>query len=374
MQYKKLLSILLLLATVVPCTPVTASTAPGTDNLSIRLGKVTQESIAKAIDKAKEQFKINPRQIVIIDIPRGTFDLSRAQGAAAIDVSNVNPQQGWLIFRGYGPQNTILTFNKSGTWIRGANCHRIAFQNMQMRTDKMVVSQGHVVSVDRGKVVLRIQPGFPTPGDIFEPNAVGKWMRQFTDDRENPLIVWDPVLPRNEQIEWKTTQQVGDRDWQMNLVKPELVAPYKRGDLIGIKSRQTGNTYFFFNSSDIVFESVQWMGKSRGVFRGGTKRVTILNCVIDRAPAVRGQTPCLSTPDGGPQIGNPADDRTGGHRVENCHFVATGDDSIAFFKANGKILNNRIRDSFGRGILLYLSPNVELENNELRRCPVLNML
>jgi hypothetical protein len=149
------------------------------------------------------------------------------------------------------------------------------------------------------------------------------------------------------------------------------LAPYRTGDLVGIKSKETGNVYWFFQGSDITFEDVHWTRKSRGVFRGGIDRVRFTRCVVDRGPDVQGQTPCLSTPDGGPQIGQPNDPSTQDNWVENCRFVATGDDSIAFFNASGTVRGNSVRDSFGRGILLVNSPDALVEDNQVVRCPVL---
>lgn len=343
------------------------------DDLSFRLGDVTPKSIEKAVAMAKELFKKNPRQIVEINIPRGVYDLSSSP--RAIDVSDVKPGDGgWLIFRGVSSRTTTLKFSKTGVWIYGKNAHRVAFQGIQMIADKPTVSQGHVVSVGKGKVVLDIQDGFATPGDIFCPGVDRNWIRQYTDSQTNPMIIQDAVIPVNEQIRWATTTRLAGRRWQMNLSNPKVVPPYKVGALIGIKAKQTGNTYFFYGSSHITFDDVEWQGKSRGVFRGGTSNVTISNCRIRRGEPINGQSPCLSTPDGGPQIGQPNDEPTKGNRVENCDFVASGDDSIAFFKSSGIIRNNRVRDSFARGILLYQSPGAQLENNTVIRCPVLNML
>lgn len=381
MRYQKLLTLLLLLTVTSGIFPSNSFAATaGPCDLKMRAGDVSQKSIARAIAEAKAIFQSNPRQVVIIDFPVGTFDLSQGtQGHGTIDVSGVQPGPGgWLIFRGNGASKTILTFNRRAIWIYGANAHRVAFYNMQMTADKPTVSQGHVVSVGAGKVLLDIQQGFPSPGEIFDPNypipSIARWIRQYTNSRTNPLMIEDNVIPVNRQIAWTSAQQVSGNRWQINFTNPKQVAPYHVGDLVGIKSKQSGNTYFFRESSDITFDHVQWRRKSRGVFRLGTSRVTISNCSIERSEAINGQAQCLSTPDGGPQIGQPDDVHTTGHRVENCHFVATGDDSVAFFRASGTISNNRIRDSFARGILRYLSPKVSVTGNEVLRCPITNML
>ncbi len=372
MRYQKLLTLFMLLTLFSGNLPATGF------NASLRVGNVSQSSIAKAIAEAKVIFQANPRQTVVIDLPVGNFDLSKdIKGHGTIDVSGVQPAPGgWLIFRGAGAAKTILTFNRDVTWIYGMQTNRVVFQNMQMTGHRPAVSQGYVVSVGLGRVVLDIPSGFPSPGEIYNPGRIsgGRWLRQYTNSKTDPRMIEDPVIPMNRQVGWDSTTQIAGGRWQMNLTKPNLVAPYHPGDLIGITSKQTGNNYYFFQSSDIIFDHVQWKVKSRGVFCGGTSRVTFSNCRIDRSEPINGQTQCLSTPDGGPQLGQPEDLPSTGHRVENCVFVATGDDSVAFFKASGSITNTRIRDSFGRGIVLYQSPNVTLTNNEVVRCPILNFL
>lgn len=376
MRYQKLLTLLIFLTLTSGNLPAN-SVGTLSGNVSLRVGNITQSSLAKTIAEAKKIFQTNPRAIVVVDIPAGKYDLSKGTEVhGTIDVSGIQPAPGgWLIFRGAGAENTILTFNRDATWIYGNNAHRVAFQSMQMTGDRPAVSQGYVVSVGKGKVVLDIPAGFPTPGAIYNSGRTyGRWLRQYTDSKTDPRIIQDAVIPVNEQVKWDTTKQLSAGRWQMNLAYPNQVAPYHKGDLIGIKSKQTGNTYFFYQSSDITFDHVQWKVKSRGVFRGGTSRVTISNCRVDRSDPINGQTQCLSTPDGGPQLGQPDDPPTSGHRVENCVFVATGDDSVAFFKASGSVSNCRIRDSFARAILLYQSPNVRLTDNVVVRCPILNML
>lgn len=379
MPYKKIFALLMFLTLFSASVPSNATTSAPTNflNLGLRDGNVTQKTIADAIADAKEVFKTNSGQTVVIDFPAGTFDLSKGTaGSATIDVSRIDPGPGgWLVFRGTGMSRTTLIFNRNFCWILGVNAHRIAFINMHMTCDKPTVSQGHVVFVGKGKVGLDIQPGFPTPAEIYDPNFQhGRWLRAYTKSATNPLMIHDPVIPINRQVEWNTFTRLSETRWQLNLSKPTEVVPYKVGDLIGIKSKHLGNTYFFAHSSNIVFDHILWTKKSRGVFRLGTRNVTISNCRVQRSAPINGQTPCLATPDGGPQIGQPGDEPTGGHRVENCDFQSTGDDSVAFYKSAGTIANNRIRDSFGRGILLYLAPNVQLINNDVKRCPVMNML
>jgi hypothetical protein len=236
------------------------------------------------------------------------------------------------------------------------------------------VSQGLVVETAPGKVVLEIQEGFPTPAMIFNPlSDQGRFLRRYTNSRTDPHVVQED----NEQIPWTRARHLDGRRWEIELKRKEQLATYAEGGLIGIKSKHSkgntefgGQTYWFYAGADFLFHSVKWTHKSRGVFRGGFEKVQLVDCVIDRAPAINGQTPCLATPGGGPQIGQPNDPATSGHVVKNCRFIALGDDAVAFFNATGMISGCYIRDSFVRGILVANAPETVLQKNTVIRCPV----
>jgi len=139
---------------------------------------------------------------------------------------------------------------------------------------------------------------------------------------------------------------------------------------VSFKSKHGGQAYWLHGGSDILFKDVTWTHKTRGVFRGGFDNIRFVNCVTDRAAPIHGQTPCLASPGGGPQIGQPHDPKTRGNLVDGCRFIASGDDAVAFFNAEGTIRNCLITDAFARGILLFHSPDTVLENNTVLRCPV----
>jgi len=284
-------------------------------------------------------------------------------------LNDIKPLLTWrLVFRGAGIDKTTLVFDSSAIQIYGRGVYRTSFNGLTMTYDKCRVSQGHVVSVGQGVVVLDIQNGLQTPQDIFDPDSnQGRYLRRYTDSRTNPQL----ILENNDQIPWKSAQLISGRRWRLNLDRANVIPLYKPGDLIGIKSKHEAYPYWLHGGSDFVFENVKWQQESRGVFRGGFDRIQIRSCVVDRLPPIDGQTPCLSTPGGGPQIGQPDEPPTADNLVANCRLNGTGDDSIAFFNASGTIRNCEITDCFGRGIFLYNSPDVVLENNTLIRSVVL---
>jgi len=352
---------------------VTTKPTPVIWNLKAKFGGITHSGIVLAIAEAKAHFAKNPNDTIVIEFDAGTYFLAAPENhvnkdkgdKGIIELSGLKPgPEGRLVFLGAGMDKTTLIFDPASHQISGRDVHRVTFKGLHMTRKDYTVSQGHVVTVAPGRIDLDIQNGFPTPQDIFNTKIdQGRYLRRYTDDKTNPQL----ILENNDQIAWKSAEHIADRRWRLHLKKSTELANYKPGDLIGIKSKNGGQTYWLSGGSDFVFEDMKWTQVSRGVFRGGFDKIRFTRCIVDRAPAINGQVPCLSTPDGGPQIGQPNDPPTSGNLVEDCRMTATGDDSIAFFNASGIIRNCRITDCFARGILLYKSPNAKGENNTMIR-------
>lgn len=336
---------------------------------------MSAQGIRQAIHEARTHFSRTPDDVVILEFDEGSFYLEdKGDSKGTIDLSGVEPgPDGRLVFRGQGINKTILVFADNKHAIYGRDVYRVTMTGMHMTREDYTVSQGLVVETAPGKVVLEIQDGFPTPAMIFNRlSDQGRFLRSYTNSKTDPQLVQED----NEQIPWTRAKHLEGRMWEIELKRKNQLASYAIGALIGIKSKHGGETefggqtYWFMGGSDFVFESVKWTQKTRGVFRGGFNKVQFLNCVTDRSPPINGQTPCLAAPGGGPQIGQPNDPPTTGNVVKNCRFIASGDDAVAFFNASGTISDCYIRDAFCRGILAANSPNAELTNNTVIRCPV----
>ncbi|YCM42856.1 right-handed parallel beta-helix repeat-containing protein [Verrucomicrobiaceae bacterium 227] len=330
---------------------------------------ISAEGIQEAVRAAKGHFKIMPNDVIVLEFDEGNFNLnSKDSEPGTINLSGVRPgPKGRLVFQGAGMDKTVLVFSDNTHAITGRNVFRVTMADMHMTRKNYTVSQGHVVESSRGKVILEIQEGFPTPMDIFDATSnQGRYLRRYTNSKTAPRL----VVENNVQLAWKTATPLGGQRWQLNLVKKNEVPNYSKGDLIGIKSKHGGQTYRFMNGSDFIFKSVKWTQKTRGVFRDAFDKIQIIDCVTDRSPPIKGQTPCLAAPGGGPQIGQPWDPPTTGNIVKNCRFTASGDDAVAFFHATGEISGCQIRDAFARGILLADSPEALVKDNTLVRCPI----
>jgi hypothetical protein len=338
-----------------------------------------------------------------INLPAGTFLLGpppkRSTGAAplgAIDVSGIlSPNAtGKLIINGAGEgeDGTTLKLSNAVTQaigyptIYGRSANHVTFQNMHLGAEYPTVSQGRLqsINVSDSSVTLTIPEGFPTPLDLFNAtraNPQGRYLRAYTDNAANPTLVQDvaagtnALLVDNRQIPWGYVKGAytapvldpsGPNNWRIyinytvdGLAKMGAFAPGR--NLICIKAKSLWGGYVFLNSQYIIFDHIIWTDFSRGVFRAGSANNTVMNAAILRGPAIGGQTPCLSTSDGGPQFGQPGEP-TYGNTVLNFSAQATGDDAVAFFDDEGGtgftpqpaqsvIENLDIENSFARFVL-----------------------
>jgi len=169
----------------------------------------------------------------------------------------------------------LIFTDKSVDMINGKNVYHLEFRDMFMTRPKYSVSQGSVVSVSPGAVVLDIAPGFPSPSSIFTEWSQGRYLKKY--DNTNKL---DPQIihTNNDQIAWGYRSPnyfwpVEDANvpgrWTIYLNSADQVVPYSPGDYIGIKSKSEGHIYWFSGGNDLVFRNIRWRNSSRGLVRGG---------------------------------------------------------------------------------------------------------
>jgi hypothetical protein len=336
------------------------------------LYSVTQTGIANAITDARNHFATYPNDSIIIQIDSGTYNIG-GNNSYGIDLSSgMEPgANGRLIFKGAGMNNTTLVFtDMAQIEIYGKNIYRVTFEDMHMARAAYTVSQGIVDSVSAGIVILEIQTGFPTPKDIFDSASTqGRYLRKYTNSVTNPQI----VTINNTQIQWDSAVLISGSQWKMILKNKNTITGYNKGELIGIKSKHEGETFWILGGNDILFENIKYTQASRGLVRGGTSNVTVRGCRIERSAPINGQAPCMSTPSGGWQMNQPGDVYSTGMIVDSCYIESPGDDGVAFFDVNGgRVTNTQISNSFARGINITDSAeNICLSNDLLINNPIL---
>lgn len=377
---RKGLIIALPLAVAVPVAAFTLGQRPAAVGPSSeqRLTTVTRDGLAQAIDRGASYLRTNRGATYTIRLPAGRFDLSGGDSAdenASINVSNIVACPGQLVIAGAGMDRTTLVRDDEviGIFGRGTGC--VTFSDVAFTQHKVEMSQGTVVSADAQQVTLDIPTGFPTPDQLLPRRpemrngreVVRRYLRKYVMTPNGPEIVSD-----QPQVRWIDGQRTsgGANRWTLRLARRANGPTFRRGDLVGIKAKSGGQAYRFLGSDHITFERVRWWLDSRGVFRN-TNNVTVENSVIDRPPPINGVPFLLSTSGGGPQVGHPGDQMTSGHLIQNNRFVGTGDDGILLANGTGTVRNNRVTDSFARGIIVVASPNAVIESNVLTRAPLL---
>ena len=331
---------------------------------------VSYEGIKAAIREAQGIFTHAPSTVVTIKIPSGEFEIKPpSHKQQAIIFSGTQPGIGGrLILEGACCSCTTLKIPHGHSAMRGRNVKRLTVRNLTFKRNHPIVSQGTVISKGKGYVILQIANGFPWMETIFDPSWwQGRYLRRYRNvNGRCELIVKD-----NPQIAYNRYQNLGGGKFKFHL--SHSVDPnYNPGDLIGIKSKccnQYGrDTYWFCGAHDVHFDRLRFKGSSRGVFRCQVSNIRVSNNIIKK----ENKGWCLATSADGPNIGQPDDPPVFDATVENLIAEGTGDDSVAFFNVKrGVIRNCKIRDSFARGILLYKSEDVLLNNNILSRCPLL---
>lgn len=348
-------------------------------NLNSSYG-VTQTGFASIITDARNHFIVSPDDTITVLINAGTYTIG-GNGNAGINfgAAGLNPgSNGRLIFKGAGMNATTLIFSDlDQDMIRGNDINRLTFSDMHMTRQVYTVTQGIVVSVTAGEVVLDIQNGFPTPLAIYNQTlSFGRYLRKYTNSITNPEV----IQVNNDQVAWGWRNGlpvppvlVSSNRWKFFLNNPATtMINYNVGDLIGVKSKHEGETFFICGGTDILFENIIWTHSSRGLARCGTSNVTIKGCRIERGQPINGQTPCLSSPSGGPQLNQPNDVVSTNMIVDNCFIDSPGDDCVGIFNVDGcKIMNSTLQNSFARAVYIDTSAdNTCLLNNTIYNNPV----
>lgn len=366
--------VLLLPAAHAGCREAPASRG-ATAEIVTPLASVSPATIADAIEAVRRSLAAHPASRHVIQLPAGTFDMTlTGTQAAAIDVSRLDACPGGLVVRGRGMDRTVLVKDNDGVGVLGRASSCITIEGLTLRQARLEVSQGTVVSVSPGELVVELPRGFPSFRDLAGVDPTRdrngraiRWLKHFVMAGGTPRIV-----EGEKPVRWTGAEPIGTdgRRWRVRIDdgRPGGTA-WKPGDLLSVTAKSGGQAYRFTTGHDIGFVGVRWLGDARGKFRF-VDRVTIRDSVIEPPAPIGGVPFLLAGSGGGPQIGHPGDPLVTGNVVENNRFVRSGDDAVAMMDASGVVRNNRISDAT-RGILIVGKGQVTLEGNVLERAPVL---
>jgi hypothetical protein len=205
-----------------------------------------------AIDSARKHFSVNPNDTIVLYYPAGSYDFLGSE--PSIDLGNgfTSGTNGRLVFQGDGKDSTrFVTKDRKAHAINGRNIYRIAFRGIHFARDYCTVTQGTVISVASGEVVLELHDDFPTPDSLWQYGIIGGWglyLKRYTDDPDDPHIITE----NNSQVAWDKdgSYQSEGRTWRLALKNPDQYPPYSAGDIIGVKLKHGGQTYWL--SGEII--------------------------------------------------------------------------------------------------------------------------
>lgn len=329
--------------------------------------------IQQAITDAKAWFNSHQNEELVFYFPAGTKSIQNPNGnQAGILIDNLDPgPNGRLVFKAdapQGPNPTIFEFpGVEQIEVVGNNSKNIMFQSIQFSRGQKTVTQGYVTNKGaeggKGFVTIKIDPGFPTIPDVFSTLANGKWLKKYNESVGGGYPILVPC--DNKQVGWDTYTEVNTREYKLVTLGTTAPSYYSVGDLVAVKCKKFFPAYEFTDCDGITFQNVVWHGQARGLFLGTFDNIKIYNCRIVRLPDnlnsgnTREKKYCISTPSGGPQIGNEHSTVQNNGKnitVEDCRFEAVGDDEIALFKIGGALLKNNILSAcFVRSINLNQS-------------------
>lgn len=350
-------------------------------NILDKYGDVNGGKFQKAVNDAIKYRKLNPNTTIILSLPKGKYSLERQ-----INFTNMNKNgDGWLIIKGEGIGTTELIDTEYETnrlfTFKAVKPHRLKFSDFSLSGSRVTSSQGTVKGIGFRHVDIMLDPGFPTPIELYETETTqaNKLLLIDDTDPDNPHFVEGP---NNDHYFYRILWFGPDRGNPPKKLSNDLwrfytrkVPPYKEGDRIAISSKAIQSNWGMFRDggSDIMFENIALLrlGRIKFTQKGTTewKNIRFTNISILRHK-VNNITAFYST-DAGPQFGQDGKGGTISNLiVENCDFRGVTDDGTAFQHVlSGVARNNRWED--GR-VLVGSGSGQELlfENNIFYHSPL----
>ena len=298
------------------------------------------------------------------------------------------PEEGRLTLAGAGMLQTTLNLTTHGhDVITGTSgTKRLTVRDLTFaRAPAQTTTQGSLMAVDDTGVTIKIQSGFPQIDELLVDRAPriraeqGLFLRRYHRTAGDGLHIVTNASCTKANGDTSACPWPETVNYQLHFacggdgsICPKITSPspgvwrlavtnwdYATGEMqryrndmsnpaavVGVKVKHGGQSFYLQRCQNITFESVRWLGHSRGILRQ-CDDVVLKHTRVERNPWIAAEE-ALSTPGGGPQV-NTCNHLT----VFNHTSVGTGDDSLGLFNiAAGSVKQCHIRDSFARGILL----------------------
>lgn len=194
---------------------------------------------------------------------------------------------------------------------------------------------------------------FPDVQSVYNPlDKTGRFLRKYRLVNNNCQLIDERD---NVQVPWKSYSKIRKYNLTRLFLPEDTTHSFSVGDLVGIKSKCCGkrrNVLDFCRGEDVALKDLVLSRQSRMVFRCGINNIVVSNVSIVREHPDQ----CLSTPGGGPQLGQPLDEDIHNVTVDGLRAVNTGDDSVALFnvKTGAMVKNCNIRSNLSKFALDHL--------------------
>jgi len=329
----------------------------------------------------------------ILNIDAGTYDLSSEtlwnhpsqKGVFVPTTVWPTAANAVLYIQGSSTGNTTIISDSSLPTIWALNLSHVHFNNLTFQRGMATVGMGLVSSFasghgTTGSMKITVPSNFPSPIAVWQEAANvnsgvssggtsinAGYIRAYTNAMQPQLIGSDP---NNTQIGWSAIPTANsDGTFTITFNKSTLQTPDTYSNNFAcLKMVGIAQAYYFNDISggttgtDVGFNNVTWYDQARGVWRNIINPFVTNSYILPHAPPNGPGTQgfCMSTPDGGPQFGQPGDGAypLTGVYVNNLNSDRSGDDTIAIFNASdasSTITSSTINSAFARDINLYYS-------------------
>ncbi|MFC2081065.1 T9SS type A sorting domain-containing protein [Bacteroidota bacterium] len=350
-------------------------------NIKEKYGTIDHVTLQAAVNAAIVERTEHPDQDIILLLSPGTYYLGEE-----IVFPEMNKEgTGWLIIQGQGEDSTILVDTEydsdKGVTFDFTHPYRFKLCELSILGERLVQSQGTIVNIEGNMLDIELDPGFPTPDEMFEVETTkaNKIRRMLDTDLNSPHYIEGPDNDHQSE-RWTFAGDdapegrpvlVSGNIWRFWL-NDDSPNPFIVGDRVGVSSKSNRGNWAFFrgDGTDIVVENIYLSKTGRVKFRNGWNNIHFINFKIGR-PEVNGKEAFYSA-EAGPQFGHESDGVNVYNLVmENCDIRGTVDDGSAFQRVvSGMVKNNYWEDGGGTLVGESCSDDLVFKNNIHYHCPL----
>ena len=141
--------------------------------ISQKYGNINQTTLQQAINDGAAWLVNNPDDTLALQLDTGMFNINSTNGVSVNLGNKLNAGvRGKLVLQGKGMNATTLVLtDMTSQGFVGTNVNNFTIRDLHMTRSSMTVTQGIVMARSSGSITLAIQPGFPTPQQLFNTES-----------------------------------------------------------------------------------------------------------------------------------------------------------------------------------------------------------